>query len=210
MALRTAIKTTAKVIVAVCCLCGLAAAGAVFSDDPVSAGLRPHAEAALNGLLASMQKKAAAGKLTALDRALLHLGVIAGIAAGQFISPEGAAILRHAVYGDGSDLELDPSYFKRSPFLAKEIQSRGRGDHGPISFPQSKDMRLSLAFDPYFLSISGRHVRIGHPSIQFAAPAAPPVLTIVPIGKLRLRMFDNLVGALQAKPFAAYAEWQLE
>ncbi len=210
MALRTAIGTTVKVIIAACCLCGFAVAGAAFFDDPVSAALRPNAEAALNGLLASMQKKAAAGKLTAFDRALLHLGVLAGIAAGQFVAPEGAAILRHAVYGDGSDLQLDPSYFKRSHFLAKEIQRRGPGDHGPISFTQSEDMRLSLALDPYFISISGHHIRIGHPRIEFAAPNAPPVLTIVPIGKLRLRMFDNLVGALQAKPFAAYAEWQLE
>ena len=172
--------------------------------------MRPRAEAAINGLLASMQKRAAAGKLTTLDRVILHAGVAGGIAAGQFVSPEGAAILRHAVYGDGSDLRLDPSYFKRSSFLAREIKRRGPGNHGPIGFQQAEDMRLSLALNPIFITISDRNVRVGHPRIRFAAPDAPPVVTIIPIGKLRLRMFDNLVGALQSKPFAAYAEWRLE
>jgi hypothetical protein len=210
MALRTAIGTTVKVTIIAGCLFGLAAAGAVFSDDPLSAEIRPQAEGAINGLLASMQKRAAAGKLKRLDRVILHLGVLGGIVIGRFISPEGAAILRHAVYGGGSDLQLDPSYFKRSHLLAREIERRGPGNHGPIWFQQSEDMRLSLAFNPIYLTISDRSVRAGHPRIQFAAPDAPPVLTVIPIGKLRLRMFDNLVGALQPKPFAAYAEWRRE
>jgi hypothetical protein len=210
MVLRTVIGGTVKVAIVASCLFGLVAAGAVFSDDPLSAAIRPRAEATIDGLLASMQKRAAAGELTILDRIVLHSGVLAGIAIGQFISPEGAAILRHAVYGDGGELRLDPSYFKRSRFLAAEIERRGPGNHGPVRFRQSEDMRLSLALNPVFIAISGGSVRAGHPRIQFAAPDAPPVLTIIPIGKLRLRMFDNLVGALQRKPFAAYAEWRLE
>jgi len=210
MALRTAIWTTVKITIVATSLFGLIAAGAVFSDDPLSAELRPRAEAAINGLLASMQKRAAAGRLTMFDRVVLHTGVMGGIVIGQIISPEGAAILQHAVYGDGSDLRLDPSYFKRSRFLAMEIKRRGRGNHGPIWFQQSEDMRLSLAFNPMFITISGRNVRVGHPRILFAAPDAPPVVTVIPIGNLRLRMFDNLVGTLQSKPFAASAEWRLE
>jgi hypothetical protein len=209
MVLRTAIWKTVKVIIIASCLFGLVIAGAAFSDDPLSAAIRPRAEAAINGLLASMQKRAAAGRLNGFDRVILHLGVLGGIVIGQFISPEGAAILYRAVYG-GGDLQLDPSYFKRSRFLAREIERRGPGTHGPIWFQQSEDMRLSLAFNPIYMVISDRSVRVGHPRIQFAAPDAPPVLTIIPIGKLRLRMFDNLVGALQRKPFAAYAEWQRE
>ena len=150
------------------------------------------------------------GKLTILDRVILHLGVLGGIVFGQFISPEGAAILFHAVYGDGSDLQVDSSYFKRSKLLAMEIERRGPGNHGPIWFQQSEDMRLSLTFNPIFINISDRSVRVGHPHIKFAAAEAPPVPTVIRVGKLRLRMFDNLVGALQSMPFAAYAEWQLE
>jgi hypothetical protein len=135
---------------------------------------------------------------------------VGGIVLGQIISPEGAAILRHAVYGGGSELQLDPSYFKRSTFLSMEIARRGPGNHGPIWFQQSEDMRLSLAFNPIYLTISDRHIRVGHPRIQFPAPGASPVFTVIPIGKLRIRMFDNLVGALQSKPFAAYAEWRRE
>jgi hypothetical protein len=181
-----------------------------FSSDPLSTAIRPQAETAINSLIASMQKRAAAGKLTAFDRTLLHAGVLGGIAVGQFVSPEGAAILRHAVYGDGSDLQLDPSYFKRSRFLAAEIKRRGPGNHGPVSLPQSADMRLSLALNPMFISVSDKRVRVSHPRIQFAVPNGSPVVTVVPAGKMRLRVYDNLVGALQRKPFAAYAEWRLE
>jgi hypothetical protein len=189
-------------------LFGLATAGIVFSDDPLSSEMRPRAEVAINGFLASMQKRAATGRLDILDRVMLHLGAMGGIVIGEFISPEGAAILRHAVYGD--DLQLDPSYFKRSRLLAMEIERRGAGNHGPIVFQQSEDMRLSLAFNPMFITISDRNMRVGLAHIKFAAPDAPSVLTVISVGKLRLRVFDNLVGALQTKPFAAYAEWQLE
>jgi hypothetical protein len=210
MALRSAIWTTLKVTIIASCIFGLITVGAVFSDDPMSEGIRSRAEVAINGLLASMQKRAATGKLNMLDRVILHLGVLSGVVIGQFISPEGAAILRHAVYGNGSDLQLDPSYFKRSSFLAMEIERRGPGNHGPIWFQQSADIRLSLAFNPMFITIFNRSVRVGHPHVQFAAPNARPIVTVIPVGKLRLRMFDNLVGALQSKPFAAYAEWRLE
>ena len=116
----------------------------------------------------------------------------------------------HVVYGDGSDLQLDSSYLKHSKLLAMEIDRRGPGNHGPVWFRQSEDMRLSLTFNPIFINISDRRVRVGHPHIKFAAPEAPPVPTVIRVGKLRLYMFYYLVGALQSKPFAAYAEWQLE
>ena len=210
MALRTAIGITVKVTVFAICSFGLVTAGAVFSNDPLSAGMRPRAEVAINGLLASMERRSATGKLTILDRGILRLGVLGGIFFGQFIAPEGAAILCHAVYGDGSDLRLDSSYFRHSNLLAVQIHRRGPGNHGPIWFQQSADIRLSLAFNPMFITIFNRSVRVGHPHVQFAAPNARPIVTVIPVGKLRLRMFDNLVGALQSKPFAAYAEWRLE
>jgi hypothetical protein len=131
-----------------------------------------------------------------------------GILIGQFISPEVAAILHHAVYGNGGDLRLDPSYFKRSNLLAMEIERRGPGNHGPICFQQSEDKCLSLAFNPMFITISDRNVCVGHPHFKFASPDAPPTLTVIPIGKLCLRILNNLVGALQTKPFEAYAEWR--
>jgi hypothetical protein len=209
-ALRNAFRTVAEVVATLFAVFMLAGVAVSLSDDPISAALRPRAETAINDYLAAMQKRAAASKLTAYDRAMLHLGVWGGIALGPLISPEGAIILSHAVYGDGSELRLDPSHFKRSPYLTKQIGKLGPGEHGPLLFPLPEETRLALAFQPVFISVSGKRVRVGHPRIQFAAANAAPVVTIVPIGKLRIRMFDNLVGALQEKPFAAYAEWRMQ
>jgi hypothetical protein len=208
--LRSATATVLQTILAALTLCAIAATGLALSGDPLSAALRPHAETALNGYLDTLRKRAAAGKLSTWDRAALHLGIAGGIAVGTFLSPEGSLILTHAVYGDGSELRLDSSYLKRSRFLAKEIKRLGPGEHGPIQFRQGEDLRLSLAFDPVYISVKGRRVRVGHPRVQFAAASEPPVVTVVPVGKLRLKVYDNLVGALQDKPFAAYAEWQLD
>jgi hypothetical protein len=209
MALRAVIRATAKVVIIAGSLFSIFTAGVTFSDDPLSAALRPRIEVTINGLLDSMMNRAATCKFNVLDRILLHAGIMGGIVIGQFISPEGAEILRHAVYGDGTDLRLDPAYLQHNKVVAMEIEKRGLGHHGPIWVPQSRDWRLSLAFNPVFITVSDRSVRVGHPRIQFAAPDAPPVPTIIPVGKLRLRVFDNLVGALQSKSFAAYAEWRL-
>jgi hypothetical protein len=209
IALRNAFQTVVEIAATLCVLCALALTATALSDDPISAALRPRVETGINDYLAGMQKRAAASKLSPFDRAMLHLGVWGGIVLGPFISPEGAIIMCHAVYGDGGELRLDPSYFKRSPFIAKQIAKLGPGEHGPLMVPQSDEARLSLAFQPVFISVSGKRVRVGHPRIQFATASAAPVVTIVPIGKMRIRMFDNLVGALQQMPFAAYAEWRM-
>ena len=83
MAMWTAVWTTVKVTIIASYLFGLVAAGAVFSNDPLSAEIiRPRAEAAVNGLLASMERRSAMGKLTILDRVILHLGVLGGTVFG--------------------------------------------------------------------------------------------------------------------------------
>lgn len=36
------------------------------------------------------------------------------------------------------------------------------------------------------------------------------VLTAVPVGKMRLKIYDNLVSAMNSKPFHVYAEWPIK
>lgn len=189
-------------------LLGVVAALILFSPDPLSHRARLGIERGLDRHLDAMRRRAARSELTRLDRAELHVGIIAGIGLGYILWPEAAAILRHAVYGDGTPLVLDPSYFRQSPFVQRQVARLGLGDHGPIRFPQREDWRLSLALMPIYLHISKDTVRIGHPYVMFAAADSVPVWTRVPIGRLRLKIYDNLVGALQRRPFETYAAWK--
>jgi len=147
-------------------------------------------------------------RLSGADRLLLHTAVTSGIVVGWFAYPEASAILRHYVYGDGSGLELPADYFRQSAYLQRQVRDLGPGRHGPIGFEQVLDWRLSLALNPYYLDIADGRVRLFHPRIEFAATSGPPTRTVVPIGKLQIRFYDNLVQALDPTPFSVHAEWQ--
>lgn len=177
-------------------------------DDPLSQKMRELTENQVNQYIESLLYKASQGTLTTLDRALLHTGLLMGLTISWLKYPEASMLLYHAVYGDGSTLELPSSYFERSPYLQEVINKLGEGQHGPITLEQARDWRLSLALNPYYLTITSETIRLYHPSIIFASiKKAPKVVTIVPIGKLKLKVYDNLVSVINSKPFYVYSEW---
>ena len=134
-------------------------------SDPISNKLRKNTEYVLNGYFQRLADRGAKGKLNFLDKSILHTGLLAGITISRFIYPEAADLLYHYVYGDGSPLELSSDYFKKCKYLTSKIQKLGHGIHGPIGLRQYQDYRLSLAFNPYYLEISAKKVRIYHPRI---------------------------------------------
>lgn len=205
---RRVARGLAATTAAIAVLSGLGCTGVLWSDDPISSLARPVVERAVNGHLAAMRERGATSGLTWVDRAELHLGVVVGTTFGGLVSPEGSAVLWHAVYGDGSELRLDATYFRDSPWIRRQIARRGRGDHGPIAVRPEDDWRLALALNPVYLHVAEDRIAVGHPDMRFAAADGKPVYTVVPIGKLRIRVWDNLVSALGAKPFACWAEWR--
>lgn len=177
-------------------------------DDPLSQKMRRVTENRVNQYIENLLDKASQGTLNNLDRTLLHTGLLMGLSISWLRYPEASMLLYHAVYGDGSTLELSSSYFKRSSYIQETINKLGEGQHGPISLEQARDWRLSLALNPYYLTITSKTIRLYHPSIVFAsAKNAPKVVTIVPIGKLKLKVYDNLVSVINSKPFYVYSEW---
>jgi hypothetical protein len=178
-------------------------------DDGISRRIRRATEAKLNGYVDYLAGRIEKDRLSWLDKAVLHGFLLTGVGIGYFIYPEGAAILYHYVYGDGSDFEISSTYFRQNRYLKEKIAKLGRGKHGPIGIHQRHDWRLSLAFNPFYLEINERRARIYHPRIEFAPLGGKRVPTIVPLGKLRLRVYDNLVSALGPKLFKAYAEWEI-
>lgn len=176
-------------------------------DDSISKQLRKRTEYALSGYFDRLAERGAKGELNFLDKTILHSGLLTGTFISQFVYPEAADLLFHYVYGDGSDLELASAYFKKSNYLSSKIDKLGPGIHGPIGFKQHQDYRLSLAFNPYYLEIQAEKVRIYHPKIEFAPAKGEKVPTKVPLGKLTIRVYDNLVSALNPTPFYVFSEW---
>lgn len=179
-------------------------------NDDFSVRLRKATEAYLNQYIEECYQAAKEGSLGFVDSAVLHVAALGAIGVSRFSYPEASTLLYHAIYGDGSDLRLDAEYFAASPYLKQQIALLGEGEHGPLTLRQSQDWRLSLAFNPYYLRIHAGRVTLFHPSIHFEPiDSAKPVITMVPIGKLQLRVYDNLISALNPTPFYAYSSWDL-
>jgi hypothetical protein len=183
--------------------------GAIVSDDPVSRGIRAVAERALADRVEHLMSRAEEGRLRWIDRCMLRTGLFVGAALCRGSYPEAAAVLRHAVRGGGADLELPAAYFSRSEYLRQQIERLGPGVHGPIALDQRQDWRLSVAVNPYYLKIERGKVILYHPRVAFAAVGTPRVRTMVPLGKMKVRVYDNLVSALGARPFRVYSEWDV-
>jgi len=177
-------------------------------DDPLSNSLRAKTEDSINLYVEDLTDKAFNGNLSFFDKTVLHLSVLSGVAYTRFTFPEASALLYHYVYGDGSDLALDAAYFQKSDYLKRTITTLGLGEHGPIALKQSQDWRLSLALNPYYLNVTKNSVKIFHPKITFAPlNEKDKTFTIVPIGKMKLKIYDNLISAMNPNSFYVYSEW---
>ena len=183
----------------------ISAYGILFSDDAASTWARKNTQHTLNSYIKTLSLKTANQETNLLEKSLLHVGTTSGAIVSSFFYPEASRVLLHYIYGSGDDLELDASYFKQSLYIQNQLDKLGIGNHGPIAFEQKEDYRLSLTFNPYYIYISEKVVRIYHPNVVQASNNA--VYTIVNIGKLSLKIYDNLLGTLNPQPFYCYAEW---
>ncbi len=208
MKLRRKLKWIAVALVILCVFTATVTTAIIAFDDPLSAAIRAHTEAALNNHIDRLYQRLHDGRLTRSDIGQLHAFVLIGVVVTRFSYPEASKILYHYVYGDGSELKLPSDYFRQSGYLSSKVKELGFGRHGPIGLQQYEDWRLSLALNPYYLEINNHRVRISHPRIEFAAESGTPVRTVVPIGNLRINVYDNLISALEPTPFAAFAEWE--
>jgi len=203
------IRKVVKIFGAVILFCFILLLVAVLAfDDPLSKRLRVQTERGINSYIGYLTDKAFNKELSLIDRAILNLGILTGITYCRFTYPEASILLYHYVYGNGSDLKLDSTYFQKSLYLNEKIKILGVGKHGPLALKQEQDWRLSLAFNPYYLNVTQTSVRLFHPNITFSPfTNTDKTLTIVPIGKMRLRLYDNLVSAMSPRSFYVYSEW---
>ena len=193
----------------ICCAIAMAliVMSLVHLNDPVSRKIRTSFELAVNGFIENLAHRASSGTLTSIDKIVLRTSIYLGISISKIRYPEAAALLQHYIHGKGTDLRLDSGYFESSGYLQQVILKKGLGSHGPIALRQSEDWRLSLALNPYYLEVSDQIIRIYHPKIKFADVDGELVYTVIPLGRIRLKVYDNLVSALDVSPFYVYAEW---
>ena len=179
-------------------------------DDKLSTNLRASLQYHLNDYIAGTSNRVANNASTRTDAAIMHLSALTGIAVTRYAYPEASTLLFHYIYGKGDDLELSSTYFQNSLFLKEKIQNIGSGNHGPLTIKQHEDWRLSLALNPFYLMISDEKVRLFHPKISFAAAREQSIYTIVPLGKLRIKVYDNIVSILHPTPFYVFSEWAVQ
>lgn len=188
---------------------GLASYSLLAGESQFSSALRDTVETQTNGLLARLSQSTSDNTLTPFDKILIRTFAYSGIALGHLVYPEAAQVLSHYIDGNGEPLALRPDFFQSSPFLKAQVLDRSDGTYGPIGFEQKRDWRLSLVLNPFYLSITGDKVKLYHPNIEFAHTHQDNVHTVVPIGKLNIVFYDNLISALNPTPFYVYSEWTI-
>lgn len=201
-------KILRKLALIIVLFLSLSAFSVTSLNDPLSQQLRTWTEHNLNQAIENLTVKAEHQQLNWLDKTVLHSALWLGCGIAYWQYPEASKILWHYVYGQGEALTLDAEYFQQSDYLKQQIQQLGQGKHGPLTLKQAQDWRLSLALNPYYLDITSNDVRIYHPHIAFAPLNSTRTYTILPLGYLRLRLYDNLIQAFNPKPFAVSASWK--
>ena len=186
---------------------GLACYSLVAGEGIFSNAFRAAVENQVNQTIIRLSHATADDTLTSSDRRLVKAFVSLGITLGRWEYPEAAQVLSHYLDGDGKPLSLPSEYFQKSQYLNSLVNDKGDGIHGPFTFQQKRDWRLSLALNPLYLAITGDHIKLYHPKIQFAQARQSDVYTVVPIGKLNILFYDNLISALNPTPFYVFSEW---
>lgn len=175
--------------------------------DPISTNLRSQSEVFINQTIENLLTRAEQNQLTVLDKALLHSGALLGMGISYWSYPEATQVLWHYIYGDGSALELKADYFKSSAYLNQQVKQLGSGTHGALTLKQQQDWRLSLVFNPYYLKVTPDEVIIFQPQLDFAPLRQTRRFTLVPLGLMKVKVYDNLIHALNPKPFKVFAKW---
>jgi len=202
-----AFKITVGVLATLLILLAVFALSIILLDDAISQNIRFATEGVVNGYVDDLSEKATNDELNTFDRSFLHSSISKGIMFSRGKYPEASTLLQHFVYGDGSDLELSSDYFKDSPYLQAKVSELGEGEHGPISLTQEDDLRLAMAVNPYYLSIDGEKVRLYNPNVTFGEESSDRIMSIVPIGKLQVNIYDELVTVMDPEPFYVFSEW---
>ncbi len=152
----------------------------------------------------SIHNRMLSNEITAFDSIECKLLYEGMIVAGKFLYPEGAEILNHYINGNGSDLNLDPTYIQSSPVVVRHLQKMRIGETKVVRFSQREDWRLSYALNPFKLKKEKDRVLLWQ-EIEFLK--SKHVYTELNFGVFKLKLQDGLIHSLKPKKFVVRSEW---
>jgi hypothetical protein len=128
------------------------------------------------------------------------------ILGGKVVSPEGSQMLKHYCFGNGDTLEVQSNYIRTSPVVLNSIKSMKVGQTKKVMFTQSKDWRLSYAFNPYNI----KREKDGYIMYQYIKfDTTGKIYTDLNLGFTKIRVYDNVVHIFDCKPYIAVYRFTL-
>ena len=174
-------------------------------------------ESGLNTRFEEIEQRYYSDLNTRKDRIFLHTIYRGGIFGGFFVVPYASRILRRCITGNPETLQLNSLYIKnRSPKIQatlKSLRDRPDGTYPFGGFRQAEDWKLSMAFNPYNVTIntSGttRMVTVWY---EFDWPEPEDAYdTVIPIGPMNIRLNDGLVHVISDCPtYRVEQSWELD
>lgn len=126
--------------------------------------------------------------------------VIGMIVVGSIFFPEASAALRHYCFGDGSQLEVNADYIKRSPVVQRELATMRVGEKRKVGFRQAEDWRLSFALNPFTIKKGKNKVEVSQWMKFSDNDRVITWLFFIPVP-------DNIVHTFDCKPYLFHSEW---
>jgi hypothetical protein len=139
-----------------------------------------------------------------LSSIITKLTVIGMILFSKPFYPEASSILNHYCFGNGDTLFLEPSYFKISPVITKELKTMEINETRIVRFTQKDDWRLSYAINGFTLTKTKNKIIIKQ-YIKFDKTGK--VYTDLNLGITKIRVFDGFVHTFDCVPFLVYSEF---
>ena len=151
------------------------------------------------------------------DKVFMQATYRTGILGGNFVVPYASRILRRCINGSSRDLTLHSRYIKKkSPIVQEKLETlRGKpdGDYNVGGFRQSKDWKMSMAFNPMNMTLSTeegeRYVTLWY-DFDWKEPKKAYDTTI-PLGDMSFSFNDGLVHVISDCPtYRVEQKWKLD
>lgn len=174
-------------------------------------------ESGLNTRYDEIEKRYYKDENTVGDKLLLHATYRGGALGGTFVVPYASRILRRCINGNPRTLKLHSRYLKKkSPKLQstiKKLEHKPDGTYSYYGFRQKEDWKLSMAFNPYNVTMEhkddGRYATVWY---DFAWPEPKNAYdTKIPVGPMMIRLNDGLVHVISDCPtYRVEQTWKID